>query len=370
MVSQGRNAMRSDKLIFWFKETGKEHNDILGKKCANLGESTRMGLPVPPGFAISINLYRRFLIESGAGKEMENYIVSLGDLQGKEIAVFKEAGKTLQRILLSKEMPSSLKDEIISYYEQLCEKIGITDIAVSVRSAGTESRPGMFDTYLNVKGVENVLQKVKEVWASAYTPRAIAFRAKKGIPALKDELGVGIVKMVNAKSAGIGFTVDPVTADDSKVIVEANWGLGEGVVSGIESVDRFIIEKETHTITEKSIGKKVKRVVMKDKGAEWEDTPNELQSTSCLNDNEIIAVVNLAEKLENLMGVAQDIEWAFDADFSFPDNLFLLQNRPAKVVAKKTGSSTDQLANKLVGTLKSMDLSKTKDKIKNIEFRF
>lgn len=362
--------MNSDKLIFWFNETGKEHNDILGKKCANLGESTRKGLPVPPGFAISINLYRKFLLESGAGKEMENYIESLGDLQGREIGVYREAGKTLQKIILTKEIPPTLKDDIVSHYNKLCEEIGIPEIAVAVRSAGTESRPGMFDTYLNIKGPKNILQKVKEVWASAYTPRAIAFRAKKGIPALKDELGVGIVKMVNAKSAGIGFTVDPVTADDSKVIVEANWGLGEGVVSGIESVDRFIIEKETHNITERSVGKKVKRVMMRENGAEWEDTPNELQSTSCLNDDEIIAVVHLAKKLENLMGVAQDIEWAFDADFSFPDNLFLLQNRPAKVVAKKTGSSTDQLADKLVGSLKGMDLSKTKDKIKNIEFRF
>ncbi len=362
--------MNLDKLIFWFNETGKEHNDILGKKCANLGESTRRGLPVPPGFAISINLYRKFLVESGAGKEMENYIESLGKLQNREIGVYREAGKTLQEIILTKEIPPTLKKGIVSHYNELCEKIGIPEIAVAVRSAGTESRPGMFNTYLNIKGVENILQKVKEVWASAYTPRAIAFRAKKDIPALKDELGVGIVKMVNAKSAGIGFTVDPVTADDSKVIVEANWGLGEGVVSGIESVDRFVIEKETHTITERSVGKKVKRVVMKENGAEWEETPNELQSTSCLNDDEIIAVVNLAKKLENLMGVAQDIEWAFDGDFSFPDNLFLLQNRPAKVVAKKTGSSTDQLADKLVGSLKGMDLSKTKDKIKNIEFRF
>lgn len=362
--------MGTEKLIYWFEEAGKEHNDILGKKCANLGETTRLGLPVPPGFAISINLYRRFLEESGAGKEMESCIARLGDLQGRAIPVYKEAGSILQGILLTKEMPSSLKNKIVSYYEQSCEKVGITDMAVSVRSAGTESRPGMFNTYLNVKGAENVLQKVKEVWASAYTPRGIAFRAKKGIPALKDELGVGVVKMVNAKSAGIGFTVDPVTGDDSQIIIEANWGLGEGVVSGVLSVDRFIINKENRDIKERSIGKKAKCVVMQDDGAEWEETPSNRQSIPCLSDDEIAQIVKLSLKLEKLMGRPQDIEWAFDSDFSFPDNLFLLQTRPAKVHASKIGTSTDQLADKLVGSLRGMDFSKAKDKIKSVKFRF
>jgi pyruvate,water dikinase len=362
--------MSAEKLIYWFEEAGKEHNDILGKKCANLGETTRLGIPVPPGFAISINLYRQFLEESGAGKEMKRCLAKIGDLQGRAIPVYKEAGKALQTILLTKEMPPSLKNEIVSFYEQLCEKVGLADLAVSVRSAGTESRPGMFNTYLNVKGVENVLQKVKEVWASAYTPRGIAFRAKKGIPALKDELGVGIVKMVNAKSAGIGFTVDPVTGDDSQIIIEANWGLGEGVVSGIESVDRFIVTKENHEIKERNIGKKLKCVIMQDDGAGWEETPLNRQSVPCLSDDEIAQVVKLSLKLEKLMGKPQDIEWAFDSDFSFPDNLFLLQTRPAKVHVSRLGSSTDQLADKLIGSLKGMDFSKAKDKIKNMEFRF
>ena len=100
------------------------------------------------------------------------------------------------------------------------------DAAVSVRSAGTESRPGMFETYLNVRGADDLLEKVKKVWASAYTARAVAFRVNKNLPVIGDELGVAIPKMVNSRSSGVSFTVDPVTGDDSKIILEANWGPG------------------------------------------------------------------------------------------------------------------------------------------------
>lgn len=360
--------MDSEKFIFWFEETGKEHNNILGKKCANLGESTRMGFPVPPGFSISIGLYRKFLERSGARKEMEHYIASLGNLKGKGIDVFQKAGEVLQGIIFRKEIQSELKDGITSHYEELCKKIGISKVAVAVRSAGTESRPGMFDTYLNVRGADNVLRKVKEVWASAFTPRAIAFRAQKDIPMLGDELGICIVKMVNAKSAGIGFTVDPITGDDSEILIEANWGLGEGVVTGSESIDKFVVDKESLVIKEKEVGKKIKHVSMKEKGAEWEYTRSDLRSIPCLSYEEIVAVAKLALKLESVMGGPQDIEWAFDSDFSFPDNLFLLQTRTAKVLVKKL--SRDQLADRLVGNFRKMDLSKAKDKIKNVEFKF
>ncbi len=360
--------MGSEKFIFWFEETGKEHNDILGKKCANLGESTRRGFPVPPGFSISIGLYRKFLEESGAKKEMEHYIATFGDLKKKNIDVFQRLGKTLQGIIFRNEIPSELKDGIILYYEELCKKIGISDVAVAVRSAGTASRPGMFDTYLNVRRADNVLCKVKEVWASAFTPRAIAFRIQKNIPMFGDELGVCIVKMVNAKSAGIGFTVDPITGNDSEILIEANWGLGEGVVTGSESIDKFIVDKESLAIKEKEIGGKIKHVIMKEKGSEWEYTENDLKSIPCLNDEEIIEVAKLALKLESRMGCPQDIEWAFDSDFSFPDNLFLLQTRPAKVFVKKL--SGDQLGDRLIESFRNMDMSKVKNKIKEIKINF
>ncbi len=335
--------MGSDKLIFWFEEIGKEHNDRVGKKCANLGVMRQMGLPVPPGFAISIDLYRRFVRETGAIEKISRYVRGLGELKGQGIKVFEEMSQTIQGIIEDKEIPPEIKGWISSYYSDLCKKVEIPDVAVSVRSAGTESRPGMFETYLNVQGTDEVLDKVKKVWASAYTTRAIAFRVKKDLSIIGDELGVAVPKMVNACSAGIGFTVDPVTGDTSKVVIECNWGLGEGVVSGVENVDRFAVDKESLEITERMVGKKIKQVLNRGKGVAWEEVPLDKQSLPSLSDGEIKEVAKLAKTLEERLGCPQDIEWAVDFDFPFPQNIFLLQTRPAKVAVSKFGSPTDRI---------------------------
>lgn len=333
--------MSFGKLIFWFEEIGKEYNYIVGKKCANLGEMIQMGLPVPPGFAISTDMYRRFMLETGTSLELSRYLVNMGELKGMEITAIDKMSQAIQDMIESKRMPKGIEKEITGTYEQLCHRVGIPDVAVSVRSAGTESRPGMFETYLNIRGAKEVLEKVKKVWASAYTTRAIAFRINKGLPVIGDELGVAILKMVNACSAGIGFTVDPVTGDTSKVVIESNWGLGEGVVSGEGSVDRFVVDKQTMEIAERAVGKKMKQVVNKSKGAEWDEVPLDKQSLPCLNDDEIKEVARLTKVLEERLGCPQDVEWAIDSDFRFPQNVFLLQTRLAKVAIRTPGSATD-----------------------------
>ncbi len=336
--------MTAEKLIFWFKEIGKEHNDILGKKCANLGQMTRMGLAVPPGFAISIAMYQKFIHETGSADGMASYVRGLGELKGVGISVFEEMSRTLRSMIEAKEIPSSIREAIASYYTMLCNKTGIENVPVSVRSAGTESRPGMFETYLNVRGIEEVIEKVKKVWASAYTARAVAFRINKGLPVLGDELGVAIPKMVNARASGITFTVDPVTADDSKIILEANWGLGEGVVSGAESVDGFVVDKESLEIVARHVGNKGKCVVYTKDGADWADVPAHMQSMPCISDEEIIEIAKVAKSAEKLLEGPQDMEWAVDQDLPFPESLFWLQTRPAKVAAKKKVSASSRIA--------------------------
>jgi pyruvate,water dikinase len=336
--------MGSDKLIFWFEEIGREHNDIVGKKCANLGIMSQIGLPVPPGFAISIDLYRRFAQETGALEEISRHVAGHGDLKSQGITVYDNLSRNIQRIIEEREMPLGVQELIRSYYRELCKRVKIDNVAVSVRSAGIESRPGMFETYLNVKGLKEVLDKVKKVWASAYTARAIAFRVNKGLPVIGDELGVAVPKMVNAYSAGISFTVDPVTGDASKIIIESNWGLGEGVVSGVENVDRFIVKKETLEIIERAVGKKTKHVSSRGTGVAWEDVSPDKQCLPSLNDEEIKEVARLAMTIEERLGSPQDIEWAIDLDFSFPQNIFLLQTRPAKIAVKSHKSTTDHIA--------------------------
>ncbi|MEW6663757.1 MAG: PEP/pyruvate-binding domain-containing protein [Thermodesulfobacteriota bacterium] len=335
--------MTTGKLMFWFEEIGKEHNDIVGKKCANLGEMTRMGLAVPPGFALSLDVYRLFVKESGLGEEMERYVQKFGDLKGQGIAVFDEMSQTLRGMVEAREIPEHLKAQIVGYYQELSRRLGVDSPAVSVRSAGTESRPGMFETYLNVKGQDDLLEKVKKVWASAYTPRAIAFRANKGFPILGDELGVAIPKMVNARASGIAFTVNPVDGDASKIILEANWGLGEGVVSGAECVDGFIVNRQDFVILKRNVGNKTRCVMNVGTGADWVDVPDSMRCMPCMDDQEVVEVSKLAVTLEEKLGCPQDVEWAIDQDLPFPRNIFHLQTRPAKVQAKKPVSTTDRI---------------------------
>jgi len=342
----------SKQIIFWFEELGPEHNDVVGKKCANLGKLTHMGLAVPPGFALSIDMYLEFLQTTGLGEQLGSYVQACGDLKGASISVYEKLSTQLRDAIETQEMPPKLKELISSYYAQLCEKTGIDDLAVSVRSAGTQSRPGMFETYLNVSGIDDVLAKVRQVWASAYTPRAIAFRSNKGLPVIGDELGVAIPKMVNSRASGIAFTVNPVDGDASQILLEANWGLGEGVVSGAESVDGFVVNKNTLEIKDRHIGNKTKYVIFTDQGADWADMPEKLQSVSCLSDEEVIEIARIAKDTEARLNAPQDMEWAIDQDLPFPESLFWLQTRRAKVAAKKIETASEHIADLLAKKLK------------------
>jgi pyruvate, water dikinase len=361
--------MEEQKHVFWFEELTKEHASAVGKKCANLGEMTQLGLNVPPGFALTLSLYEKFLRDSGLGIRLAQYIGALEDLKGVGVERLREISSRLRGMIENEPMPKSATDLVCRYYEELCKRVDIRNVPVSVRSAGVESRPGMFETYLNIEGKEEVVANVQKVWASAFTPRAIAFRISKGLPIDCDMLGVAVVKMVNATAAGIGFTIDPVTGDDSKVIIEANWGLGEGVVSGVENVDKWTVDKQSLKIMDCSIGKKTKCVIRMEKSADWAEVPSDKQDKPCLSDDELKAVAEVAIHLEKTLGKPQDMEWAVDPDFPAGKNVFLLQTRPAKSVAKK--AEQKDLADKLASDVRSsVDVSKTAEKIKKVVFKF
>jgi pyruvate,water dikinase len=336
--------MHSEKLIYWFDELGKEHNDIVGKKCANLGEMVRMGLAVPPGFALPIDMYRQFIQETGAKDEMSSYLKKFDEIKGTGIQVFEEMSENLRSVIEKKEILPSAREAITSYYAELCQKTGTENVAVSVRSAGTASRPGMFETYLNVRGIDEVLEKIKKVWASVFTPRAIAFRANKGLPILGDELGVAVLKMVNARASGIAFTINPIDGDASKITIEANWGLGEGVVSGEVNVDTFQVDKSTLEIASKHTGNKRRGVFYTETGVDWANVPAKKRGIPCILDEEAVEIARVAKSVEETLKSPQDMEWAIDQDIDFPQNIFWIQTRPAKVAAKKFKSASNHIA--------------------------
>ena len=340
---QLRIWIMAKKWIYRFDELRSSHNDLVGKKCANLGEMTHLGMQVPPGFAIAVGGYEYFMKETGAETEIKQYVQkNSGELSHVEMQI--EAGRYIRSVIESKGVPYQIRDELQKTYEGLCEQVGVENLPVAVRSSGAVSMPGQMETYLNVAGKKEVVTKVIKVWASAFTTRAIAFRIEKNMALHRAPIGVAVLKMVNAKSAGVTLTVQPTTGDLSKIVVEGNWGLGESVVSGDITPDNFIIDKNTEEIRS-TISKKPKMVTFKDKGTHVVEVPQELQEKSCLERYELEEIVRIALKVEAHYDMPQDMEWVFDKDLPFPDNLFWVQTRPAKYVKEqKKMSNTDYIA--------------------------
>ncbi len=325
------------KWLYWFEELDSGHNELVGKKCANLGELTRLGMRVPPGFAISVDGYERFMDETGAGEEIRRYVRENQD-NLKAVDNLIKASGIIRNIVESKEMPPEMRDELYQYYEELKQRAGVEQITVAVRSSGAVSMPGQMETYLNVRRKEAVVQKVIQVWGSAFTTRAIAFRLEKAMPMEKAPIGVAVLKMVEAKAAGVVLTVMPNSGDTSKVVVEGNWGLGESVVSGEINPDQFIVDKESGCM-ECTVNQKTKMIVYHDSGTITSDVPADIQSKACVDTEELNEIVRIAKEVESYFQCPQDMEWVLDCTQCCPDNLYWVQARPAKIAKVKENES-------------------------------
>lgn len=325
------------KWIYGFHELRSKHTDLVGKKCANLGEMVHMGLNVPPGFAISVEGYERFMQETGAGSEIRNHIRKNMD-QMAHVEKQGRVSRQIKDIIYSKKMPDGMAEKISQFYGRLCEETGTEGVAVAVRSSGAVSMPGQMDTFLNVQGEMDLMEKIMKVWGSAFSTRAIAFRLKSDLEIEKAPIGVAVLKMINAKSAGVTLTIQPNTGDPSKVIVEGNWGLGESVVSGEVTPDTFIIDKTSGDV-QSTISRKSDMVVFKEKGICKTRVPLENQEKSCLERLELEEIVRIAKKAEAHFNKPQDMEWVLDKHLSFPRNLFWVQTRPAKYAEKRESDS-------------------------------
>ena len=335
----------SEKWIYRFDELGKNFNNLVGKKCANLGEMTKMGLRVPPGFALTVEAHRDFMSLTGAAGEIKEYLDKT-DHGFESIQHFNEASVELRNILESKELPLEMREAILSQYQELCRRCRVEDVAVSTRSAGTASHPGQYETHLNVWGESDLIEKIIKVWSSIFNPRSLSARKQAGVSLAEDPIGVAVLKMVNARAAGILFTADPNTGDASRMIIEANWGLGESVVGGEAMPDTFLLDKDSLEITKKKLGTKARVVNLKEKGVAEEETSSDKSASFCLSDGEAAEIGRLGKSLEAHFGTPQDTEWAIDADLEFPECVILLQTRSAVIAQQK--SPVDQVIDMMI----------------------
>ena len=340
-------ASLKKKFILWFEDLRKEDVPIVGGKCANLGELLQAGIPVPPGFAVTAQAYEKFITETGIAKKIykiiEKTVTDINDPHQ-----YEKASKEIRQLIESTPILPQIEKAIKNAYNELGKRTKSSRVFVAVRSSATaEDLPdasfaGQQETYLNVKGGKELVEKTVRCWSSLFTPRAIFYRTQKGFKHEQVLISVGVQKMVDAKVAGVTFTINPVTGEPNQIVTESTWGLGESVVSGAITPDNYITDKNTLEIISKKIAKKTVEYIRDSKTGKTNrlNVPIERQRQSSLTDEEIVKLTELANRIEkHYDGKPQDIEWAIDRHLAFPENIFIVQSRPETVWSLKMVSS-------------------------------
>ena len=323
--------MTEDSVV-WLEEVGKEDIAIVGGKGASLGEMLRAELPVPTGFAVTAQAFRRFIDENSINDELFGSL----EVDVDNADILRNAEKNAKKIIMDAKMPQDIDNSIRSKYRDLCKKEG-GEVYVAVRSSATaEDLPdasfaGQQDTFLNMKGEQNVIDAVKKCWASLYGARAIYYRVKQGFDHSKVNLCAVVQMMVDAEKAGVMFSSHPSTGE-AQTIIEGAWGLGETVVSGSVSPDYYMVDRNSRTIKERKIATKNIMHTKDPKTGKTLDipVPSNKKNARVLDDDEILKLVEFGELLEDLYGIPQDIEWAIKNK-----EIFILQSRPITTIKKK-----------------------------------
>jgi pyruvate,water dikinase len=320
--------------VVWLEEVGKNDLSVVGGKGASLGEMINIGVPVPGGFAVTAQAFRDFLNRAGIAKKLfEALKVDVN--QESELHRAEQAAK---KLIMEAKVPDDIEKAIKSRYEELCKREG-EQVFVAVRSSATaEDLPdasfaGQQETFLNMRGAEDVFNAVRKCWASLYGARAIFYRVEQGFEHDKVNLSAIVQKMVDSEKAGVMFSSDPSTGEPL-VVLEGAWGLGESVVSGSVSPDNFVVDRKTKNILSKYIATKEIMIIRDPKTQKTvtAKVPDEKKDAVVLTDNEAIELAKYAEILEKHYGIPQDIEWGIEKD-----KIYILQSRPITTInnAKK-----------------------------------
>jgi len=326
--------------ILDFKVLNKNSLPLVGGKNASLGEMINAGVNVPPGYAVTTDSYLRFITLTGI---KDGILKILSDMKTGDIEALNTASDAIRQMINDADIPQDVRTAVGDAYAELGKTSGVASAPVAVRSSATaEDLPtasfaGQQDTFLWIQQPDQVVERVQRCWASLFTARAIDYRIKNDFPHAKVLISVGVQKMVNAKAAGVLFTLNPTDGDPSKVVIEGSWGLGETVVSGTVNPDKFVVDKIIMETSHKTVSTKhIECVFDLDRGeVVTADIDAQRQCACCLEDREVKELVRIAKGIEKHYGRPMDIEWAIDKDFVFPENVFIVQARPETVWSQR-----------------------------------
>ena len=323
--------------ILWFKDLYAKDIDIAGGKGANLGEMTQNGAPVPPGFVISVSTYRKFLTDSNLEDKIKTLLT---DLDVNDSKMLRTKASEIQTLIVSAPLSKDIEVKIAEAYKFMGEGL------VAVRSSATaEDLPdasfaGQQSTYLNVDGIERVIDAVKGCWASLFEARAIFYREEQNFDQLSVGIAVPVQRMVQSEISGVMFTAEPTTSDRGKVLVEAIYGLGEGIVSGEITPDTYMIDKSSLSVTNRQHVPQTWMLVRNIDSTNRDDLNKRVEildghaNSNKLDDSQIQSIVKLGLELEQAYKSPQDIEWAYqDGEF------YIIQTRPITTLTENNGST-------------------------------
>jgi pyruvate,water dikinase len=305
--------------IAWFAGLGRGDALIAGGKGANLGELTRAGFPVPPGFVVTADAYLSSMDRGGVRDQLRDGVAGVETDAGG----FGATASRLRELVEKAAMPEELGRAVLDAYQQLGSpaRVAVRSSATA-EDAGDTSFAGMNRTFTNV-AAENLLDRIVDCWASLFSERVFAYRAARGV---RDEAAIAVVvqTMLDADRSGVMFSADPATGDPSRVIIEAAFGLGEVVVGGAIEPDTYVVAKDGPRLVSVRVGQQAFAVR---RGSDGADLRVELSaaegSRRVLSDEDAVALARLGARVEEHYGSPQDMEWVFQGD-----DLYLVQARP------------------------------------------
>jgi len=330
--------------VAWFADVGIADRPTVGGKGGSLGELTRAGIAVPPGFVVTTSGFEQFLAALAAREPVRERVEALDP---NDLGAATRLSEELRRRVIEEPMPAEVEQAIRAAHAELSPN----DEPVAVRSSATTedaedaSFAGLQDTFLWVLGADDMVAKVRECWGSLYSVESITYRLKHSFPEEGVAMAVVVQRMVDAMCAGVMFTRSPTTGDKSVITIEGAWGLGSAVVSGEVTPDRWVLGKITGEISVRDISDKHARQVPAPGGGIHEvENEAAIANQPCLTDDQLLALREVGRKIERHYGKPQDIEWAVSQD----GRVLLLQSRPETVwSAKETAPVAETSANPL-----------------------
>jgi pyruvate,water dikinase len=320
-------------VIGWFEDIGLRDRPQVGGKGGSLGELTRAGIAVPPGFVVRTQAFEQFIesLEREAPVRARVEALRADDLEG-----IRACAADLRARLCAAPLPHALAAELTTAHGELRHRSGHADVAVrssaTTEDASDASFAGLQDTYLWVADADRMLDRLRACWASLYSVESISYRRHRGIAEREVAMAVVVQAMVDSRAAGVMFTRSPTTGDRSVITIEGAWGLGSAVVGGEVTPDRWVLGKITGEITVRDISDKhVEHRRAREGGVESVEVDAARRREPCLDDAQLERLRQVARQVERHYGCAQDIEWAIDAR----GDLLLLQSRPETVWSAK-----------------------------------